>query len=39
MRDLFTLPTRDERQEECKKAWLLNKGKGTIEACTGSLEE
>lgn len=35
MRDLFTPLTRDERQEECKKAWLSNKGKGTIEACTG----
>lgn len=35
MKDLFTPVTRDERQEQCKRAWLLNKGKGTIEACTG----
>lgn len=35
MKDLFTPITRDERQEQCKKAWILNKGKGTIEACTG----
>ena len=35
MRDLFAPVTRDERQEQCKKAWLSHKGKGTIEACTG----
>lgn len=35
MRDLFSPVTRDERQDECKRAWLTNKGKGTIEACTG----
>lgn len=35
MKDLFAPVTRDERQEECKRAWLLHKGKGTIEACTG----
>ena len=35
MRDLFTPITRDERQDECKRAWLKHKGKGTIEACTG----
>lgn len=35
MRDLFSPVTRDERQDECKRAWLTNKGRGTIEACTG----
>lgn len=35
MKDLFAPVTRDERQEECKRAWLSHKGKGTIEACTG----
>ena len=35
MKDLFTPVTRDERQEQCKRAWLLHKGRGTIEACTG----
>lgn len=35
MRDMFAPVTRDERQDECKKAWLSNKGRGTIEACTG----
>lgn len=35
MNDLFTPVSRDERQEECVKAWLKNKGRGTIEACTG----
>lgn len=35
MKDLFTPMTRDERQEECKKNWLKNKGKGTIVAATG----
>ena len=35
MKDLFTPLTRDERQEESLKAWLHNKGKGCIEACTG----
>lgn len=34
MKDLFTPVTRDERQEQCKRAWLLHKGRGTIEACT-----
>lgn len=34
MRDLFTPITRDERQEESMKKW-LNKGKGTLECCTG----
>lgn len=35
MKDLFTPLTRDERQEESLRAWLNNKGKGCIEACTG----
>ena len=35
MRDMFAPVTRDERQDECKRAWLSNKGRGTIEACTG----
>lgn len=35
MKDLFTPLTRDERQEESLKKWLLSKGKGTIEGCTG----
>ena len=35
MKDLFTPLTRDERQEESLRAWLQNKGKGCIEACTG----
>lgn len=35
MRDLFAPVSRDERQEECKRNWLLNKGKGTIVAATG----
>lgn len=35
MNDLFTPVTRDERQEQSKRAWLLNKGRGTIIACTG----
>lgn len=35
MRDLFTPITRDERQEESMKKWLQNKGKGTLECCTG----
>ena len=35
MKDLFTPLTRDERQEESLKAWLRNKGRGTIIACTG----
>ena len=35
MKDLFAPVTRDERQEECKKNWLRNKGKGTIVAATG----
>ena len=35
MKDLFTPLTRDERQEESLRAWLKNKGRGCIEACTG----
>ena len=35
MKDLFTPLTRDERQEESVRKWLINKGKGTIVACTG----
>lgn len=35
MKDLFTPLTRDERQAESLKSWLLNKGKGCIEGCTG----
>lgn len=35
MKDLFTPLTRDERQEESLRKWLLSKGKGTIEGCTG----
>lgn len=35
MKDLFTPITRDERQEESLKKWLLSNGHGTIEACTG----
>lgn len=35
IRDLFTPITRDERQEQCRKAWIMHKGIGTIEACTG----
>ena len=35
MKDLFAPLTRDERQEESLKAWLHNKGKGCVEACTG----
>ena len=35
MKDLFTPITRDERQEESMKKWLQNKGKGTLECCTG----
>lgn len=35
MENLFTPLTRDERQEESLKKWLLSKGHGTIEACTG----
>ena len=35
MKDLFTPLTRDERQAESLKAWLNNKGRGCIEACTG----
>lgn len=35
MKDLFTPLTRDERQEESLQAWLHNKGRGTIVACTG----
>jgi len=33
--DLFTPVTRDERQEQAKRAWLVNKGRGTIVGCTG----
>ena len=35
MKDLFTPLTRDERQDESVRKWLINKGKGTIVACTG----
>lgn len=35
MKDLFTPLTRDERQDECVKKWLQNKGKATIVAATG----
>lgn len=35
MQDLFKPLTRDERQEQSKKAWLSNKGRGTIVAATG----
>lgn len=35
MKDLFTPLTRDERQEESLRKWILSKGKGTIEGCTG----
>lgn len=27
--------TRTERQQEAIKRWISNKGKGTIEGCTG----
>ena len=37
MKDLFTPLTRDERQEQSKKAWLQNKGRGCIIGCTGEL--
>ena len=33
--DLFTPPTRDERQEMGRLRWLDSKGKGTLEYCTG----
>lgn len=35
MRDLFTPPTRDERQAEAVQKWLASKGHGTLEMCTG----
>ena len=35
MRDLFTPITRDERQEESRKAWIKAKGRATIVAATG----
>ena len=35
LNDLFAPVTRDERQQQCIKAWFKSKGKGTIEACTG----
>lgn len=35
MQDLFKPLTRDERQEQSKKAWLSNKGRGCIIGCTG----
>lgn len=35
MQDLFAPVTRDERQEQSKRAWLSSKGRGTIVACTG----
>lgn len=34
-RDLFAPITRDERQEQCRKLWIKNKCRGSIEACTG----
>lgn len=27
--------TRTERQQEAIKRWIANKGKGTVEGCTG----
>lgn len=36
---LFKPVTRDERQEEAKQKWIKNKGKGTIEACTGFIKK
>jgi superfamily II DNA or RNA helicase len=35
MRDLFEPSTRDERQAESVAKWLKNKGRGTLECCTG----
>lgn len=35
MKDLFTPLTRDERQEQSKRAWLSCKGRGTVVAATG----
>lgn len=35
MKDLFTPSTRDERQAESVTKWLKNKGRGTLECCTG----
>lgn len=35
MRDLFEPSTRDERQSESVAKWLKNKGRGTLECCTG----
>ena len=35
MRDLFTPITRDERQEESVKKWILSRGHGTVVGCTG----
>lgn len=35
MKDLFTPLTRDERQEESLRKWLMSNGKGTVEGCTG----
>lgn len=32
---IFKKVTRDERQEECRRKWILNKCKGTIVASTG----
>lgn len=31
----FVKVTRDERQEQCRRKWILNKCKGTIVASTG----
>ncbi len=35
MKDLFEPSTRDERQAESVAKWLKNKGRGTLECCTG----
>lgn len=35
MRDLFTPPTRDERQAEAVQKWLASKGRGTLNLPTG----
>lgn len=35
MKDLFTPVTRDERQEESMRKWIMSKGRGSIVACTG----
>ena len=33
--ELFKTVDRTERQKQCVKAWLSNKAKGTVVACTG----